>query len=77
MLLGLDGGLDDEGVEGVGNEGDDKVVLADLLLERIGVGDVEGDGTGVLEALGERLGAVKGTAGCWVLVGVSCICDVK
>lgn len=68
MLLGLDGGLDDEGVEGVGNEGDDKVVLADLLLERIGVGDVEGDGAGVLEALGEGFGAVKGTAGCWGLV---------
>ena len=64
MLLGLDGGLDDEGVEGVGNEGDDKVVLADLLLERIGVGDVEGDGAGVLEAFGESFGAVEGTASC-------------
>jgi len=64
MLLGLDGGLDDESVEGVGNEGDDQVVLADLLLERIGVGDVEGDGAGVLETLGEGFGAVKGTAGC-------------
>ena len=77
MLLGLDGGLDDEGVEGVGNEGDDKIILADLLLERIGVGDVEGDGAGVLEALGERFGAVKGTAGCLVLAGVSRICDVR
>jgi hypothetical protein len=64
MLLGLDSGLDDEGVEGVGNERDDQVVLADLLLERIGVGDVEGDGAGVLETLSEGFGAVKGTTGC-------------
>jgi hypothetical protein len=64
MLLGLDSGLDDEGVEGVGNERDDQVVLADFLLERIGVGDVEGDGAGVLETLGEGFGAVKGAAGC-------------
>jgi hypothetical protein len=64
MLLGLDGGLDDEGVEGVGNERDDQIVLANLLLERIGVGDVEGDGAGVLETLGEGFGAVEGTAGC-------------
>jgi hypothetical protein len=64
MLLGLDGGLDDKGVEGVGDERDDQVVLADLLLERIGVGDVEGDGAGVLETLGESFGAVKSTAGC-------------
>jgi hypothetical protein len=70
MLLGLDGGLDDEGVEGVGNERDDQVVLADLLLKRIGVRDVEGDGAGVLETLGEGFGAVKGTAGCWGLVCV-------
>jgi hypothetical protein len=68
MLLGLDGGLDDEGVEGVGNERDDQVVLANLLLERIGVGDIEGDGAGVLEALGEGFGAIKGAAGCWGLV---------
>lgn len=63
MLLDLDGGLDDDGVEGVGNEGDDEVVLADLALEGGGVGDVEGDGSGVLEAFGEGLGAVEGTAG--------------
>jgi hypothetical protein len=63
MLLDLDGGLDDLGVEGVRNEGDDQVVLADLLLERIRVGDVEGDGAGVLETLGEGFGAGEGAAG--------------
>jgi hypothetical protein len=63
MLLDLDGGLDDDGVEGVGNEGDDQVVLADLVLERGRVGDVERDGAGVLEALGEGFGAGEGTAG--------------
>lgn len=63
MLLGLDGGLDHKSVECVGNEGDDQVILADLVLERCCVGDVEGDGAGVLEALGESLGAVESTAG--------------
>ena len=63
MLLDLDGGLDDDGVEGVGNEGDDQVVLGDLLLERIRVGDVERDGASVLETLGEGFGAGEGTAG--------------
>jgi hypothetical protein len=63
MLLDLDGGLDDDGVEGVGNEGDDQVVLADLVLERGRVGDVEGDWAGVLETLGEGFGAGEGAAG--------------
>lgn len=71
MLLGLDGGLDDKSVEGVGDEGDDQVVLGDLFLEHRCVGDVKGDGAGVLEALGESFGAVEGTAGCLTLVYVA------
>jgi pentose-5-phosphate-3-epimerase len=63
MLLGLDGGLDDESVEGVRNQRDDQVVLADLVFERRRVGYIERDGARVLEALGESFGAVKGTAG--------------
>lgn len=63
MLLGLDGGLDDESVEGVGNERDDQVILANLVLERSSVRDVERDGAGVLETLGESFGAVKSAAG--------------
>jgi hypothetical protein len=74
MLLDLDGGLDDDGVEGVGNEGDDQVVLADLVLERRRVGDIEGDGAGVLETLGEGFGAGEGTAG---LEEVSECCEVN
>jgi len=68
MLLSLDGGLDDLSVECVGNEGDDQVVLADLLHERILVVDVEGDGAAVAETLGETFGAFKSTAGYWKLV---------
>jgi hypothetical protein len=63
MLLGLDGGLDDQSVEGVGNERDNQVILADLFLKRRRVGDIEGDGAGVAETLGESFGAVEGTAG--------------
>lgn len=63
MLLGLDGGLDDKSVECVRDQGDDQVILADLVLERCCVRDVEGDGAGVLQALGESFGAVKSTAG--------------
>lgn len=74
MLLGLDGGLDDNGVEGVGDQRDDQVVLADLVNERVRVGDVEGDGAGVLEALGESFGAVESTAG-WKIV-LACVLDM-
>lgn len=67
MLLDLDGGLNDGGVEGVGDERDDEVVLADLLLEGVRVGDIEGDRRGVLKAFGELLGGLERAAGYAVL----------
>lgn len=63
MLLLVDTGLDDLCVESVGNERDDEVVLANLSLERCGIVDVERDGCGVLQALGELLGALECSAG--------------
>lgn len=64
MLLLTDSRLDDGSVEGVGDQGDDKIVLGDLSVEGLVVGDIEGDGGGVLDALGELLSRGKSTAGC-------------
>ena len=50
MLLLADGRLDDGGVEGVGDQADDEVVLGDLGVEGIIVGDIERDGGGSLDA---------------------------
>lgn len=47
VLLGLDRGLDDSGVEGVWNQGDDNVVLADSVEERIGIGYIQREGGNV------------------------------
>jgi hypothetical protein len=41
MLFLVDAGLDDLCVEGIGNQGDDEVVLANLSLERGRIVDVE------------------------------------
>jgi hypothetical protein len=70
MLLGLDGGLDNQSVERVGNERNNQVVLADLVLKRRRIGDIERDGAGVAETLGESFGAVEGTAG---YLGLVCV----
>jgi hypothetical protein len=62
ILLGADGRLDDGSVESVGNQGDGEVDSLHGLVESSIIADVEGDGLGVLEALGQLLGALEGTA---------------
>lgn len=64
MLLGTDGRLDDQGVEGVRDQGDSHVNLLKSLVESSGIVDIESNGLGVLEAFGELLGVFEGSAGC-------------
>jgi hypothetical protein len=64
MLLLADGRLDDLGVEGVGDQGDDEVVLGDGSVEGLCVVDIEGLRPGILDAGGELLGGQEGPAGC-------------
>jgi len=61
--LALDSGFDDSSVVGVGDEGNNKVVLSNSGLERLGVVDIEGDGSGAREIGGESLSAGESTAG--------------
>lgn len=64
MLLLADGRLDDLGVVGVGDQGDDEVVLADRGVEGLRVVDIEGNGAGVLNTGRELLSRGEGSAGC-------------
>lgn len=69
MLLGADGGLDDIGVEGVGDQGDGEIDLLQGLVKSSIIGDIKGDGLGVLEALAELLSTLEGSASCWEYSG--------
>lgn len=62
VLLVADRRLDDLCVEDVWDEGDDKVVLSHDGVECSCVVDVDGDSLGVLDAFGELLRALEGTA---------------
>lgn len=64
MFLGADSRLDNQGVEGVGDQGDDDIVLRESLVKGLVIANVEGNGSGVLEAFAELLGALEGSAGC-------------
>lgn len=64
MLLLADGRLDDLGVEGVWDQGDDEVVLGDGGVEGLCVVDIEGGRLCALDAGGELLGGLEGPAGC-------------
>lgn len=63
MLFGADGRLNDQSVEGVGDQGDGQVNLLHGLVQSGIIADIEGDGVGVLEAFAQLLGALEGTAG--------------
>lgn len=63
MLLGTDGGLDDDGVEGVGNQADNEVMLGELSIQSLFVGHIERDGGGILDAGGQGPGGLQGPAG--------------
>ena len=58
VLLELDGGLNDVGVESVENEGDDEIVGGDGGVEGRFIGDVDGDSVGV-----SREGGSEGLSG--------------
>lgn len=62
VLLLADGRLDNSGMESVWDEGNDQVVFADSGVQSLLVGDIEGDWGSVLDAFGELLCALKGTA---------------
>lgn len=64
MLLGTDGGLDDQGMVGVRDQGDDEVDLLEGLVKGGSIADIERDGRGVVEALTELLSTLEGSAGC-------------
>lgn len=67
MLLVSNSRLDDSGVEGVGDQTDDQVVLCNLSIESFVVCDVERDWIGVLDSCSELLGTFEGSA-CYELV---------
>lgn len=71
MLLLSDGRLDDGGVEGVGDQADDEVVLRKLGVQGLVVGDIERDGDGVLDTDGERLGGFESSASCRNVSGLA------
>ena len=62
MSLALDGSLDDVGVIGIRNKGNDKVVCSDLAFQVCDRVDIEGDSLGGRETLGKGLGTCKSTA---------------
>lgn len=70
MLLLTDGRLDDGGVESVRDQADDQVMLSNLSIEGLVVGDVEGDGVGILDALRERLCGLECSASCRSVSGL-------
>lgn len=67
MLLLADSGLDDSGVEGIGDQADDEVMLGNLGVEGLFVGHIERDGVRVLDALRELLGGCLCSAGLYTV----------
>lgn len=64
--LGLDGRLDDLGVVGVGDQGDDKVVLGNGGIQSNLIVDIQGDSSGVGVTTGELLSNSK-TSGSYMI----------
>jgi len=62
MLLLANGRLDDGRVEGIGDQADDQVVLGDLGVQGTVVGDIEGDGGGILDTSRERFRVLESSA---------------
>lgn len=63
MLLGADSGLDDDGVESVGDQADDEVMLGELSIQSLVVGHIQRDGSGILNAGRQGPGGLQGPAG--------------
>lgn len=64
MLLLADGRLDNGSVEGVRDQADDEVMLANLSIEGLVVANVKGDGGGALDASRKGLSRLESTASC-------------
>lgn len=62
ILLVSNSRLDDGGMEGIRNQADDQVVLGDLSIQSLGVGNVERNGRRELHAGGETLSSLEGSA---------------
>ena len=69
MLLLPDSGLDDGGVERVGDQADDKVMLGDLGVQGLLIGHIERDGSSILDASRKSFGGLQSPAGCRESVG--------
>lgn len=65
MLLLSDGALNDRRMEGIGDKRDNEVMVCDLRIEGLVVGNVEGDCAGELDAFGEFLCAFECSASCY------------
>ena len=63
VLLVSDSGLDDDGVEGVWDQADNKIVLCYSSVESFLIGDIERDWLCKLDALGELLCTFQSSAG--------------
>ena len=63
VLLVANGGLDNEGVEGIRNQADYEVVLGNLLVQSFGIVDVQGDCVGSRETFDELSCVLNGPAG--------------
>lgn len=63
VLLGADGRFDDQGVEGVRDQGDGQVNLLHDLVQGGVIVDIEGNSLGVLEAFAQLPGAFESPAG--------------
>jgi hypothetical protein len=64
MRLALDRGLDDIGVMGVGNEGDDDVICCDFLFKSSVIVDIQGNSGCPGQIASQFLGFCEGSAGC-------------
>ena len=69
MLLLPDGRLDHSSVEGIGDQANNKIVLGDLGVQGLRIGNIERDGSGILDADRKSFGRLQGPAGCRASVG--------
>jgi hypothetical protein len=70
MLLLSDCRLDDHGVVGIGDQADDKVVLRELGIQSLVVGNIERDRGSIFDTDRERLGGFECPASCRSVSGL-------
>lgn len=63
ILLLANGRFDDSGMEGIRDQRDDQVDFGNFGVECFVVGDIEGDGTGVLDASSKGFGTLERSTG--------------